>query len=256
MLVTITTVVVALVAWATPVLAQDVDVIRGRVTGSDSAIVAGARVTVTSIAGNVRRVTQTDRNGRFTMTFPGGEGDYMVSIAAIGYVSRTFEVKRTADQDVLIADARLSRIVQELDPVEITAAARVSRNEANQPDVSGTERSIATGNLPPELQGDIAAMAASLPGVMLIPGAGGEGDAFSVLGLSPDQNTTTLNGMPFNGSMLPRDAATSSSLVTSPYDVSRGGFSGGQFSIRTRPGSNYVRRHAPSGPKMRNCHGS
>ena len=241
-LLTIPAIVLALVAGATPVLAQDVDVIRGRVTGSDSAIVAGARVTVTSVAGNVRRVTQTDRNGRFTMTFPGGEGDYMVSIAAIGYVSRTFEVKRTADQDVLIADARLSRIVQELDPVEITAAARVSRNEANQPDVSGTERSIAAGNLPPELQGDIAAMAASLPGVMLIPGTGGEGDAFSVLGLSPDQNNTTLNGMPFNGSLLPRDAATTSSLVTSPYDVSRGGFSGGQFSIRTRPGSNFEMR--------------
>src|SRR3712207_6661348 len=75
-LLTIMAIVATLVAWATPVLAQDVDVIRGRVTGSDSAIVAGARVTVTSVSGNVRRVTQTDRNGRFTMTFPGGDGDY------------------------------------------------------------------------------------------------------------------------------------------------------------------------------------
>jgi hypothetical protein len=225
-------------AWAAPARAQDVDVIRGRVTGTDSAIVASARVTVTSIAGNVRRVTQTDKNGRFTMTFPGGEGDYMVSIAAIGYVSRTFEVKRTADQDVLIADARLSRIVQELDPVEITAGARINRND-NPPDISGTDRPILTNSLPPELQGDIAAMAASLPGVTLVPGVGGEADAFSVLGLSPDQNNTTLNGMPFNGSTLPRDASVSSSLVTSPYDVSRGGFSGGQFSVRSRPGTNY-----------------
>ena len=223
---------------AAPALAQDVDVIRGRITGSDSAVLSGARITITSVAGNVRRVTQTDRNGRFTMTFPGGEGDYMVSVAAIGYVSRTFEVKRTADQDILIADARLSRIVQELDPVEIRDAARVSRND-NPPDVSGTERFITGNNLPPELQGDLAAMAASLPGVMLIPGMGGEADAFSVLGLSPDQNNTTLNGMPFNGSSLPRDASVSSSLITSPYDVSRGGFSGGQFSVRSRPGTNY-----------------
>jgi hypothetical protein len=220
------------------VVAQEVDVIRGRVTGNDSAIVAGARVTVTSIGGNVRRSTQTDKNGRFTMTFPGGEGDYMVTIAAIGYVARTFEVKRTADQDVLIADARLSRIVQELDPVEITAAAKVNRND-NPPDVSGTERPIITTGLPPDVQGDIAAMAASLPGVMLIPGVGGEADAFSVLGLSPDQNNTTLNGMPFNGSSLPRDASISSSLITSPYDVSRGGFSGAQFSVRSRPGNNF-----------------
>ena len=225
-------------AGAAPVLAQEVDVIRGRVTGNDSAVVAGARVTVVSIGGNVRRSTQSDRNGRFTMTFPGGEGDYMVTIAAIGYVARTFEVKRTADQDVLIADARLNRIVQELDPVEITAAARVNRND-NPPDVSGTERPIVTSGLPPDVQGDLAAMAASLPGVMLIPGTGGEADAFSVLGLSPDQNNTTLNGMPFNGSSLPRDASISSSLITSPYDVSRGGFSGAQFSVRSRPGNNF-----------------
>jgi hypothetical protein len=229
---------ILLAASASSSSAQDVDVIRGRVTGTDSAIVAGARVTVTSVAGNVRRITQTDKNGRFTMTFPGGEGDYMVSIAAIGYVARTFEVKRTADQDILVADARLSRIVQELDPVEITAAAKVNRND-NPPDVSGTERSITSSNLPPDLQGDIAAMAASLPGVMLIPGMNGEADAFSVLGLSPDQNNTTLNGMPFNGSSLPRDASVSSSLITSPYDVSRGGFSGAQFSVRSRPGNNY-----------------
>src|SRR5207253_6480701 len=30
--------------------------------------------------------------------------------------------------------------------------------------------------------------------------------------------------------------------VTSPYDVSRGGFSGAQLSLRTRPGSNFITR--------------
>src|SRR6185295_20277721 len=31
-------------------------------------------------------------------------------------------------------------------------------------------------------------------------------------------------------------------LTTSPYDVSRGGFSGGQFNITARPGSNFITR--------------
>ena len=30
--------------------------------------------------------------------------------------------------------------------------------------------------------------------------------------------------------------------MTTPYDVSRGGFSGAQFSLRTRPGSNFITR--------------
>jgi hypothetical protein len=85
-------------------------------------------------------------------------------------------------------------------------------------------------------------MAASLPGVQLVPGADGDPSGFSVLGLTPDQNSTTLNGMNFGGADLPRDAAVMSSLVTTPYDVTRGGFSGAQFSLRTRPGSNFVMR--------------
>jgi hypothetical protein len=221
--------------------AQQVDVIRGRVTGPDSLPIEGARVTVTSISGQVQRTARTDRNGRFTATFPNGDGDYMVSIAAIGHVARTFEVKRTADQEILVADARLSSIVQELDTVQVQAAARVNRND-NPPDLSGTEIPILNTALPPDLLGDIAAMAASLPGVMFIPGIDGGADAFSVLGLDPEQNSTTLNGMEFGATNLPRDAAVSSSLITTPYDVSRGGFSGGQFAVRTRSGTNLSSR--------------
>ena len=85
-------------------------------------------------------------------------------------------------------------------------------------------------------------MAASLPGVTLIPGLDGAPDGFSVLGLGADQNTTTLNGMSFNSGSLPRDANISSSLTTSPYDGSRGGFSGANFNIRPGSGSNFRTR--------------
>ena len=60
--------------------------------------------------------------------------------------------------------------------------------------------------------------AGSLPGVTLIPGVDGDPSGYSVLGLTQDQNNTTLNGMSFGGSNLPRDAQVSSSVVTSPYD--------------------------------------
>ena len=92
---------------ATTASAQGVDVIRGRVTGPDDKPLEGVQVTVTSLSGNVNRVTRSDRGGRYTVTFPGGEGDYFVNFAAIGYAPRRFEVKRTADQDILVADAKL-----------------------------------------------------------------------------------------------------------------------------------------------------
>ncbi|HVF38368.1 MAG TPA: carboxypeptidase regulatory-like domain-containing protein [Gemmatimonadaceae bacterium] len=227
--------------FSTVAQAQQTDVIRGRVTGPDTAV-AGVNVTVTSISGNVSRTTRTDSNGRFTVTFPGGDGDYMVSFTALGYAPKRFEVKRTADEDILIADTKLTRVGAVLDAVTVTAEReRVRRNDI-PPDVSGTEQSVNNAAVPADLLGDLAAMAASLPGVQAVPGADGAADGYSVLGLGADQNNTTLNGMQFGGSSLPRDAAVGSSVITSPYDVSRGGFSGAQMSLRTRSGSNFVTR--------------
>jgi hypothetical protein len=222
---------------------QQVDVIRGRIIGTDNEPLDGVSVLVTSISGNVSRSARTDRTGRFTVTFPNGDGDYMVTLTAVGYALRRFEVKRAADEDVLLADAKLTKVGTVLDAMRVTAdRQRVSRGEVNQ-DVGGTERTLANlAALPPDQLGDLAAMAATLPGVQLVPGQDGGANGFSVLGMGADQNNTTLNGMLFGGAGLPRDAGVISSLVTSPYDVARGGFSGGQFSVRTRSGTNFMNR--------------
>jgi Carboxypeptidase regulatory-like domain len=222
--------------------AQQLDVIRGQVVGPEGKPLEDAKVTATSLSGNVNRSARTDKNGRYTITFPGGEGDYFIEFSAIGYAARRFELKRTADQEILVADAKLLRAAGQLETVKVTAQRdRPERNDAT-PDISGSERPVDNSAVPADQQGDIAAMAASLPGVTLVPGQDGDPSGFSVLGLSPDQNNTTLNGLNFGGSNLPRDAAVSTSLVTTPYDVSRGGFSGAQFQIRGRPGSNFITR--------------
>ena len=234
----------SLLASSRALQAQQVDVIRGRVTGPDNAPIENVSIVVTSISGNVNRTARSDKQGRFTVTFPGGDGDYLVTLTALGYGLKRFEVKRAADEDILIADARLTKVGTVLDALKVTAARdKVSRNDQTQPDVSGTEQRISNNlALPPDQLGDLAAMAATLPGVQLVPGQDGGANGFSVLGLGADQNNTTLNGMQFGGAGLPRDASVLSSLITSPYDVSRGGFSGGQFSLRTRPGSNFIGR--------------
>ena len=154
--------------------AQQVDVIRGRITGTENEPLDNVTVVVTSISGNVNRTARTDRSGRFTVTFPGGDGDYLVTVTALGYTVKRFQLKRGADEDILIADAKLSKVGAVLDAVKVTAARqKVSRNDIQQ-DVGGTERVIANSNaLPPDQMGDLAAMAATLPGVQLVPGQDG-----------------------------------------------------------------------------------
>ncbi|MEX2179974.1 MAG: TonB-dependent receptor [Gemmatimonadaceae bacterium] len=228
-------------AMASPAAAQNTDIIRGRVTGPDSLPIRDVIVTATTISGNVNRTARTDRNGRYTITVPGGDGDYLVNFAALGYAVRRFQVKRIADEEVLIADARLQPVGGVLDAVEVVGERQRPRRNEVAPDVSGTERTITPTDVPPNLMGDLAAMAATLPGVEPVTNEDGS-SGYSVLGLGADQNNATLNGMSFGGATLPRDAAVTTSLVTSPYDVSRGGFSGAQMSIRSRPGSNFISR--------------
>src|SRR6185503_7253404 len=104
-----------------PASAQQADVIRGRVIGPDSLPINEVLVTVTSFSGNVSRTARTNREGRFTITFPSGDGDYMVAFAAIGYAAKRFEVKRMADEEILIADAKLTKVDAVLGNVNITA---------------------------------------------------------------------------------------------------------------------------------------
>jgi hypothetical protein len=223
-------------------VAQTVDVIRGRVTGPERQPLEGAEVTVTTLSGAVSRSARTDRNGRFMVTFPGGDGDYFVSFRLLGYAPRRFELKRMADEEILVADAQLARTATVLGEVRVSAPRdRPARNDPGQ-DVAGTERVVNPNNLAANQQGDLAAMAALTPGVLFVPGADGDPSGFSVLGLSTDQNSTTLNGQNFSGGDLPRDAMVSASLNSSPYDVSRGGFSGGNFNLRSRSGSNFILR--------------
>jgi hypothetical protein len=234
------TIVLAGLATATSASAQT-DVIRGKVTNADGEAVPGVRVTATSIPGNVTRSAQTNNSGNYQIAFPNGTGDYMMGFAAFGYTYKQFEIKRLADEEVLVADARLSIIELEAISASVTQQQRPNRNTGT-PDISGTEQPIAANGLPADLQGNIAAMAASLPGVLLLPGLDGEPDGFSVLGLGADQNTTTLNGMPTGANGLPRDAQVNTSLSTSSFDPSRGGFSGSNFNITSQSGSNFVSR--------------
>jgi hypothetical protein len=229
---------------AAPLQAQQADIIRGQVLGPDSLPVANVLVTATSLTGQVNRTSRTDRNGRYTIVFPGGEGDYWVSFNAIGFSQRRFQVMRTADQEVLIANARLAASTVTLDAFNVTERAAASRADTVS-DVGGTERSVTesiSDFLNADQMGDLAAMAAALPGVQLIPGADGGMDGFSILGLGADQNNVQLNGLNFGDANVPRDAAIAISLASSPYDVSRGGFSGGQLQLRTSSGSNFRSR--------------
>jgi hypothetical protein len=227
---------------AAPLRAQGgADIIRGRVVGPDKKPVENATVTATSLVNETSRSAKTNKDGRFSIIFDGG-GDYMMSYIAIGFQPMRFEVRREVDEDILIADAAMTKTAVTLATVQVTAGRDRPDRGGNQMDAGSHEQTLNNANVPIDVLGDLSAMAATLPGITLIPSADGSMTGFSVLGLGADQNNITLNGLNFGGTDLPRDATTQTRVTTSSFDPSRGGFSGGQISLRTNSGSNYKTR--------------
>src|SRR3712207_6398906 len=60
------------------------DIITGRVTGPEGQPLLGARVEVMSLETDVTRTRTTDQNGRYTILFPDGGGQYRMTVRYIG----------------------------------------------------------------------------------------------------------------------------------------------------------------------------
>ncbi|MEP6495735.1 MAG: carboxypeptidase-like regulatory domain-containing protein, partial [bacterium] len=233
----------ALASVAPAAAAQATDVIRGRVTGPDTAV-QGVNVKATSYQGSVIKTTTTDKRGVFTLIFINGEGDYWLDFTKIGFAPKRFEIKKIGDEEVMLADARMTSMVQTLGPVKVVAQPNRSLPTRNGTgaDVGGGDKPLTTNGVPPDQAGNLAAMAATVAGIQLVPGLDGAADMYSLLGLTGDQNNTTFNGLGSGISALPPDILASTSINPYPFDVSKGGFSGAQISIQTIPGSNFSRR--------------
>jgi hypothetical protein len=225
--------------------AQESDIIRGKVTGPDSLPLENVKVTAMSLSTNQSISRNTGKDGRFTIIFPNGGGDYIVSYTAIGFQPSQKQVKREQDEAILIADQALGKNATMLQAIRVTAQRQqVDRNDDARTGggVGAGDRGIDMSQVGIGAQGDLAAMAASLPGVTYIPGADGGPAGFSILGLGAEQNLTTLNGLDFGGSDLPRDAVTTGRVSSNPFNPTQGGFSGGQLALRTAPGTNFVQQ--------------
>src|SRR3954463_729856 len=225
--------------------AQESDIIRGKVTGPDSLPLENVKVTAMSMSTNQSISRNTAKDGRFTIIFPNGGGDFIISYAAIGFQPTQKEVKREQDEAILLADQSLGKAATVLQAIRVTAQRQqVDRNDdtRNGGGVGAGDRGVDMSQVAIGAQGDLAQMAASLPGVTYIPGADGGAAGFSILGLGAEQNLTTLNGLDFGGSDLPRDAVTTGRVSSNPFNPTQGGFSGGQLSLRTNPGTNFVQQ--------------
>ncbi|HEY4306333.1 MAG TPA: carboxypeptidase-like regulatory domain-containing protein [Gemmatimonadaceae bacterium] len=211
------------------------EVIRGVVTTGGRAL-DGVDVIATRAPDRAFKSAKTDASGHYLIDWPDGTGDYLVHVASVGYETMRRRVTRTGADSILVVDVALQPSVQaqQLGPVVTTARKpKPDRNPDFGAGVGASEQLSGglNGKLAPDQAGDLSALAATLPGVSQVPGG------ISVLGLPPDQNSTTLNGMAFAGADVPRDANTRLRVSSSAYDPSRGWFSGANSNVELAPGN-------------------
>lgn len=239
-LVTAHWVVVPLLALAIPSTgrAQVADTLVGRVTTDSGVAIAGAEVLATRAPDRAFKSALTDASGNYHIVFEQGTGDYLLHVTAVGRETVRFRVRRSGTETTLSHDFQLKPAsVQQLETVTVQAqGAKPERDRefpSQTPGESGHNVDGVTSAIPPDQRGNIAASAATVPGVSVTP------QGISVLGLDPAQNRTTLNGMSFAGADIPRSAQTYTRVAASAYDPSRGWFSGAEVDVELAKGSIY-----------------
>ncbi len=220
-------------------IGSSTDIVTGTVRREGNLPVEGAQVEVTSVESTITRRARTNAQGRFTVLFPDGGGQYRVRVRALGLAPQEVLVVRQSDEDRLVADVMMTATPTQIAGVTIRGRQDVPR-DVERPTPGSTERLMTTdqaARLPID-PGDLTQLALTAPGVVSIPGNDTTPNAISIAGLSPGANNVTLDGLTFAASQVPQEAVRSTRVITSTYDAGRGQFSGGLISSTTRSGSN------------------
>ncbi|HYJ95329.1 MAG TPA: carboxypeptidase-like regulatory domain-containing protein, partial [Vicinamibacterales bacterium] len=91
--------VVAIPSKAVAQIGATTDIITGTVKADNGLPIRDATVEVTSLETNVTRRARTNAQGRYTILFPDGGGEYHVVIRAIGLAPASSELRRISDED-------------------------------------------------------------------------------------------------------------------------------------------------------------
>ncbi|HEX8452341.1 MAG TPA: carboxypeptidase regulatory-like domain-containing protein [Longimicrobium sp.] len=223
---------------ALPVASHAQEVVRlgGRVTRPDGAAAAGARVQVTTAAGQ-RFEARADSSGTYQLRLPGG-ASYVVSVESPGLNPATRVLARAVgDGEGLTVNFALGLRVVPLQPL-LVRAPRLSVAAATKWTPGSVDQSRSGVQMREEPLGSdhLSDLAARQVGIAHSPTPDGPG--VSIAGQAPDQTHLTLDGASFGSGLVPREAIRSVEVITNTFDVARGRFTGGQLDVRTQHAGN------------------
>lgn len=224
-----------LVAIAAPLTAQTApEIVQGNVTDGASLPISGVAVSITGARSGAARIVHSDAEGRFKAAFFEPEGEYTVLAREPGFAPALRRVFRVANSSVMAVHIVLVRSAYPLAPILVRAPLLPDRRGRERPSIGGLSRDASPGRDLLDDPSDLTALTALAPGVLAVGDSG-----YAVLGTSPDQNSTLLDGMSLEEGNVPPDAQCSVRFATTTSDVSRGRFAGGQTSVSSCKGRDW-----------------
>jgi hypothetical protein len=216
--------------------AQRTDVLSGHVKSDSGTVVVGAEVMVTVSPTTSTFSATTDSTGGYRVTVTNGTGEYLLYVGRAGYRPFRKRLPTATGSGEIVNNVTLISDIKKLATVKVTARhARPPRPSSDYKiGTSGMDKTVdgVTGALPPGMEGNIGAMASLVPGLTITD------NGPSAFGLPGSSSANQLNGLSFAGADLPRDAATTTRFITSPWDPSRGGTAGVLSSSTLQSGGN------------------
>ncbi len=234
----------AIPAWTQ--ISHETGAIRGTVMDPSNAIVAGAKVTLTSVQGDIfTKESASDGSFTFPLLRP---GEYRLTVEASGFKRAVFEKVRVGITEVTVLGVHL-----ELGPIatEVTVMGEATQkvNTANATLGRVITRDM-VGNLPLPTRNFTGLLGLNAGTAMALPNAAtaGRGSAtVFVAGMRGTFNNLVINGIDannlgnnnFGNVPIPSpDTIEEFRLQTSLYDASQGKTSGGNINVITKSGTN------------------
>ncbi len=243
--------VAALVAPCAAMAQETTSTIRGSVTTTNGAPIAGASVSITDTGTSATQTTTTDASGNFSATGLRAGGPYTVTVNAAGYpqqqvtdintiVAQTFDLPielasvdaaAPAGPEVVVTASRLPRARNvSQGPATVLGAAQIENIASVSRDIRDLSRRDPFARLDDTPTGGRAVSFA---------GQNARYNRFSVDGVSVSDNFgLNPDGLPSRRSPIPLDAIGQFQAKVAPFDVREGNFQGGSINIVLKSGTN------------------
>jgi hypothetical protein len=224
-----------------PAAGQMADVLTGRVIGPGGQPLADVQVEAVSLDTEISRAVLTGANGRYTIIFPDGGGRYLMRVSYLGMADVLRAVFRENNEDLLISNFDLSPQAIALEAIQVRAQlpppGRLAAGERRTTLPLEYLARLPLADLEPETLAQLAA------GVIALEADSLNGRSrFSVGGMGGDMNQVRLDGSivgeETGGFGAPQEGVRMTQVTTSSFDVSRGGFAGGQVQLLSQRGNN------------------